>query len=116
MTAPRVDSYQFGRIVVDGQTYTDDIILLPDRVVPGWWRERGHQLSIDDLEVVLDAQPQVLVIGTGAHGVMKVPHGTRRAVEEAGMELKIADTDDACQTYNEWRNKQPTAGAFHLTC
>jgi hypothetical protein len=103
-------------MVVDGEAHTDDLILLPDRVVPGWWRERGHRLSPKDLEEVFAADPTVLVVGTGANGVMKVPAKTERAIREAGIELRIAQTDRAWQLYNELQEKRETAGAFHLTC
>lgn len=116
MTAPEVESYRFGKMVVDGRTYTNDLILLPQRVIPNWWRDEGHRLSIADLEDVFDAGPEVLVVGTGAHGVMKVPEKTRQAIREAGIELKIADTGDAWRTYNDLRHRRQTAGAFHLTC
>jgi hypothetical protein len=103
-------------MVVDGERYTKDLILLPDRVIPNWWREQGHRLSVKDLEEVFAAQSEVLVVGTGAHGVMKVPPETRQATREAGVELRIADTDRAWRLYNELREKRRTAGAFHLTC
>jgi hypothetical protein len=38
----RIDHYGFGRIVVDGGEETNDLILLPDRVVWNWWRQDGH--------------------------------------------------------------------------
>ena len=116
MSAPKVESYEFGRMVVDGRTYTDDVILLPDRVVPDWWRDQGHRLSIEDLDDVLAAEPEVLVVGTGANGMMTVPRETRQAVEEAGVELKVARTGEAWHSYNDLQNKRRTAGAFHLTC
>jgi len=28
----KIDSYSFGRIVIDGQVYTSDVIIYPDRV------------------------------------------------------------------------------------
>ncbi|MGD8969386.1 MAG: Mth938-like domain-containing protein [Anaerolineae bacterium] len=116
MNTPQVESYRFGQMVVDGERYTKDLILLPDRVIPNWWREQGHRLSVKDLEEVFAAQSEVLVVGTGAHGVMKVPPETRQATREAGVELRIADTDRAWRLYNELREKRRTAGAFHLTC
>jgi len=116
MSAPRVESYSFGQMVVDGETYTNDLILLPGRVVPNWWRDQGHRLRVDDLEDVLDAQPDVLVVGTGAYGVMDVPQSTRQAIREAGIELRVAQTGDAWRTYNDLQDRQRAAGAFHLTC
>jgi hypothetical protein len=103
-------------MVVDGEKYTSDLILLPDQVFPNWWREQGHRLSPKDLEVILAAQLEALVVGTGAHGLMKVPPETRQATREAGIELRIAETDRAWRLYNDLREKQRTAGAFHLTC
>ena len=116
MSAPQVESYEFGQMVVDGEKYTKDLILLPERVIPNWWREQGHRLSAKDLEEVLAAQLEVLVVGTGAHGVMQVPTQTRQAMQEAGVELRIAETGRAWRLQNDLREKRTTAGAFHLTC
>lgn len=116
MNEPQIESYRFGRLVVDGEAYTNDLILLPNRVISDWWRERGHRLSAEDLEKVLEAQPEVLVVGTGAHGMMKVPAETRQAVKEAGIELKVTDTGDAWILYNDEQSQRDAAGAFHLTC
>ena len=116
MSAPRVESYGFGQMVVDGEKYTNDLILLPDRVVPNWWREDGHRLSAKDLNEVFATKSEVLLVGTGAYGAMKVPQETRQAMQETGIELRITETDKAWRVYNELREKRKTAGAFHLTC
>jgi len=116
MGAPKVEDYRFGRIVVDGEQYTNDLILLPDRVAANWWRKEGHRLDVEDLQEALDAAPDVLVVGTGAYGLMKVPQETHAAVKAAGIELRAAPTGDAWQVYNKLRDQQRTAGAFHLTC
>jgi hypothetical protein len=50
----RIDHYEFGRIVIDGRQETNDLIILPDRVVRNWWRQNGHALVLDDLVEVLD--------------------------------------------------------------
>jgi hypothetical protein len=73
-------------------------------------------LSPGDLEAVFATQSEVLVVGTGAHGLMNVPPETRQATQEAGVELRIAQTDKAWRLYNDLREKRRTAGAFHLTC
>ena len=116
MHAPEVESYRFGHMVVDGEEYTNDLILLPDRVIANWWRDQGHRLSPSDLQDVFNAQPQVLVVGTGANGVMTVPQETRQAIREAGIELEIVNTGEAWKRYNELQGAREAAGAFHLTC
>ena len=50
----KIDEYSFGRIVVDGEELTADVILLPGRIVPWWRRRDGHALVLDDLREVLD--------------------------------------------------------------
>lgn len=62
-----IDSYEFGRIAVDGKNYTSDVIIFPDKVLDGWWRKNGHSLHLQDLKKVLEAEPkpEVLVVGTG---------------------------------------------------
>jgi hypothetical protein len=116
MSTPEIQDYAFGSMVVDGEPHTRDLILLPDRVVGNWWRKEGHRLDVADLQAVLDAAPEVLVVGTGAYGMMQVPEGTCHAVAAAGIELRAARTGEAWQVYNDLRERQPTAGAFHLTC
>ena len=73
MKAPEIQTYQFGQMSVDGKLHTQDLILLPDRVVAKWWRKDGHRLDVEDLREIIDASPEVLVVGTGAYGLMKVP-------------------------------------------
>jgi len=116
MRAPEIDSYRFGHMVVDGEEYTNDLILLPDRVLSNWWRDQGHRLSIADLDAVFDAQPEVLFVGTGASGVMDVPAKTRQAIRDAGIDLEVARTDQAWKRYNDVQHERAVAGAFHLTC
>ena len=99
MGRARIEAYQFGRIVVDGRVYDADLILLPDRVMEGWWRQEGHVLHAADLDAVFDAAPDVLVVGQGAYGRMRVAGETARAVERAGIELIAVPTGEAVERY-----------------
>ncbi|MGB2754073.1 MAG: Mth938-like domain-containing protein [Phycisphaerae bacterium] len=112
-----IHEYEFGRMVVDGKTYRKDLILLPEGVREDWWREEGHSLSKADLTDVFEAKPGVLVVGTGAHGVMGVPPAVCRALEEAGIQAIIERTGEAVGRYNALAAAGTrVAGAFHLTC
>jgi hypothetical protein len=114
--APKIEDYRFGQMIVDGRTYTRDLVLLPDRVMANWWRKEGHRLAVADMQAVIDAAPEIAVIGTGAYGLMKVPQETHRALMAAGIDLRVARTGDAWGVYNNLRERHATAGAFHLTC
>ena len=116
MNQPQIESFRFGRIVVDGAVYNRDLIILPEQVLPDWWRVEGHTLSVADLQPVLDAGPEVLVIGKGVFGRMEVPDPTSRALEAAGIELVVLRTDKACQRYNELSDRRSVSAALHLSC
>lgn len=116
MNTPQVDAYCFGRIVIDGQPHTKDVIILPDRVIARWWRLEGHALHPDDLRDVLEAKPEALIVGTGAQGQIQVMPETRRVLQAADIELIVENTQAATETYNRLRRSRVVAAALHLTC
>jgi len=111
-----VDSYRFGRIVVNGKSYTSDVIIFPDRVKDNWWRKTSHQLRLDELGDVIVAKPEVLVIGTGASGLMGVLPEVRQSLEAQGIQLIAEPTGEACNIYNQLCHSQRVVAALHLTC
>jgi len=111
-----IGEYDFGQIAVDGKVYNSDLIILPDRVIANWWRQEGHRLAVDDLQDVIAAEVEVLVVGTGKFGAMKVPPETVEALQAHGIQCEIAPTDQACQIFEELRGHKPAAAALHLTC
>jgi len=111
-----IDSYDFGRIIIDGKRYSSDLIVFPDKVRDGWWRKEGHRLHVEDLKDVLEAKPEVLVVGTGYSGLMTVPPETRKFVESEGIELIAQKTAEACKTFNRLVKSRKVVAALHLTC
>jgi hypothetical protein len=111
----RVDHYEFGRIVVDGRQETNDLIVLPGRVVRNWWRQDGHALVLDDLAEVLDQLPSHLVVGTGADGRMRPDPATIRQLNERGVAVEALPTSQAVRRFGEL-DPARTAAALHLTC
>jgi hypothetical protein len=114
--APKIESYRFGEIVIDGRRYSSDVIVYPDRVDSRWWRQEGHSLLPTDVWEVLQTPPDVLVIGQGSPGRMDVPSETRRQLQETGLEVIVEPTEQACKTYNRLRSKRRVVAALHLTC
>lgn len=111
-----IEHYDFGKMVVDGRAYSADLVLLPGRINSSWWRQEGHTLSPADLQDVLAEEIEVLVIGTGFFGLMKVSSGVEQAAAAKGIQLVVEKTKTAVQSYNEHAARKKTAGAFHLTC
>jgi len=112
-----IDSYQFGKIVINGTTYTSDLIILGDTIRPDWWRKQGHSLAVEDLQTVIAAKPSALVVGCGASALMTVPDQTRYALQQNNIRLEASDTYKAVQRFNELsKTGVKVAAALHLTC
>ena len=113
----KIRDYAFGRIDIDGTVYTSDVIVYPEYVQAHWRRKEGHSLSVDDLADVLRDPPQVLVIGTGYYGVMRVPVATLEALRTRGIEPRVMKTGEAVAELNRLqREAARVAAALHLTC
>jgi hypothetical protein len=112
-----IEDYRFGRVVIDGKSYTSDVIVFPDRVKDGWWRNEGHELCPADLREVVQGKPEVLVVGTGKSGLMRVLPKTEEYLEQQGIKLMVERTAEACQTFNRLcRSEEKVVAALHLTC
>jgi hypothetical protein len=111
----RIERYEFGRVLVDGEEHRRDVIVLPGRVVPDWRRRNGHELVLDDLSAVLDELPGRLVVGTGAHDRVRPDPQALQALRERGIEVDVLPTGDAVRLFGELEPEH-TAAALHLTC
>ena len=68
-----IDSYSFGSIQIDGKDYASDVVLLGGDVKSPWWREAGgHVYAVEDFEDLVEAAPDVVVLGTGYFGRVNV--------------------------------------------
>lgn len=113
----KITHYSFGKMVVNGNEYTQDLIVFPDSVFPSWWRKQGHALCMEDLAEVLKKDIKILVIGTGAYERMQVPQILIEELKERGIETFVSNTEKAVAIFNQLLNEgKSVAGAFHLTC
>ena len=62
-------------------------------------------------------RPEILVIGKGAAGCMKVPPVLVEELKAEGIEVMLANTKEAIAIFNEKTIQgRKVIGAFHLTC
>ena len=113
-----IDSYSFGSIRIEGRSYSKDVILLRGRVESPWWRQAGgHVYAVRDLEDVVSAAPEVVVLGTGCYGRVEVLQETMTAFAEAGSEIVVERTGEAVESFNRFSSEgRDVAAALHLTC
>ena len=111
----RIEGYRFGRVLVDGDEQTKDVIVLPERVLTNWWRAEGHGLVLADLDEVLEELPAHLIVGTGAYGRLGPDPKTLDELRVRGVEVEALPTEEAVRRYAEL-DPGRTAAALHLTC
>ena len=114
-----IESYSFGRMVIAGEEYRDDLMIFGREVSSDWVRKRGHQLHPEDLTWITRKDPDLLIVGTGSSGRMTVSDESRSFLEDQDIDLWIGNTDEASEYYNvkfEEEGEDRVAGAFHLTC
>ena len=116
MTQPKIDTFRFGRVVIDGNAYSKDVMILPEGVKANWRRKEGHNLQAEDLDWVMAAQPEILLVGKGTVNRMQVSEEAIKICEGAGIEMIALSSSEACDRYNEIRMDRKTALALHLTC
>ena len=113
----KINSYSFGKIVIDGKEYTRDVKLTGKRVIPNWWRREGHHLYLEDLKDILEEKPEFLVVGTGYFGLMKVDREVEEYCSRESIQLIACRSSRAVDEYNRLvQEGRKVCAAFHLTC
>lgn len=113
-----IDDYRFGRIVIGGVPYTEDLILLRGAVLCPWRRTAGGHLFVpEDLADVMAARPEVVLLGRGYFGLVRVADATVAALEKAGAEVVADCTPAMVRECNRLAAAgRNVAACLHLTC
>ena len=112
-----IESYNFGKIIINSKEYNSDIIIYKNNIDDKWWRKEGHNLCIDDIKGIINKKPDVLIIGTGNFGLMKVSKELIENIKLSGIkQVIVKKTGDACTEYNNLYKNTNLIAAFHLTC
>ena len=110
-------AYELSHMIVRGTKYSQDLKIIQGEIKDNWWRQDGHLLHAADINDILSAEPEVLVIGTGYAGNMRVPVSLRTRIEDQDIKVIVEKTAEATKTFNHlFAQGKDVAGAFHLTC
>ncbi|MDI6884365.1 MAG: MTH938/NDUFAF3 family protein [Hadesarchaea archaeon] len=115
MKVVRIDGTSFGSITVDGKRYPHDVWVFADGSIRR--RDRDHEFTLDEFDLLLDGKPEVVVVGTGQSGCVRIGEDAAREAGRRGVKIISDVTPNALKQYNEAvRAKRKVAGAFHTTC
>jgi hypothetical protein len=112
-----IESYSFGSMTVMGENHRNDLKIIEKQIVGNWWRREGHAVYAEDIDDILYSGAEMLVVGTGAYGSMRVTEEAARAIKGRGIQLVAVPTKEAVTLFNTLLGQgKRVAGAFHLTC
>ena len=112
-----IESYSFGSMTVMGEKHRNDLKIIDNQIIASWWRREGHALYAEDIDDILYSAVEMLVVGTGAYGSMRVTEEAAKAIAGRGIKLVAVPTEEAATIFNALRGQgKRVAGAFHLTC
>jgi len=112
-----ITDFSFGRIVANGQACNADIKIVQGTLVPDWWRKSGHTVEVEDVQDALDTELDILVIGQGQPGRMRIADSLREHLAEKNVTLIEEPTPKAIETFNRlFKEGQRVCGGFHVGC
>ncbi len=117
----KINSFNFGFIVVDGKQYVYDIIILPDGTV----KEReatkarlgSHKITWNDVAKIVNEQPEVMVIGTEVSGLARLSAETEKNLRQANVNPLVLPSFQAVDKFNQLVSEgKRVAALIHITC
>ncbi len=89
----------------------------PEGILSDWWRIEGHRLQLADVRDFLGMKVDVVIIGTGYEGFMRVDDDVIEAFKKSGSEVYVLRSRQAVRKYNEEVSKgKRVLLLIHLTC
>jgi hypothetical protein len=117
----KIDGTAFGSITIDGETYPHDVLIR----LSGKVRKRkkklskkeygtSHIVSLDEADFIYEEGSQLLVVGTGQNGNLRLSPEAAEYFARKGCAVVAEPTPRAIHLFN-----QATAdkiALFHVTC
>jgi hypothetical protein len=117
----KIDSFNFGFIVVDEKQYTYDVVILPDGTVkertPGKGRLGSHTVTRGEIEALIKDQPDSILIGTGVDGMCRLARDAEFYMLEPNVNLTMLTSPQIVKKYNQHvEDGEKVAALIHVTC
>jgi uncharacterized protein len=92
-------AYGEGYVAVNHEKHPENLIVLPERIIPGWSTATVDTLTEADMATLLALGTEIILLGTGKR--LRFPAGALlRPFAPAGIGLEVMDLQAACRTYN----------------
>lgn len=109
-----IESVSMGKLLFKGKVSRSDTIVYSDKMDTKWWIKGRSCIESCDLENVLAAEPEVVVIGLGFIMPITISDDAVNTMKSKGIEVFVEKSEKAAELYNEYTGKKKTIGLFHL--
>lgn len=117
----RIESTEFGNIVIDGRKYEFDVlirlsgeILKRKKKLSKKYYGNSHTISKDEAKFVHEKGCRELILGTGQYDSVRLSKEAAEYFDKKGCRVVARPTPDAIARFNE--SKKEKIGLFHVTC
>ena len=119
-----IEKTKFGSIVIDGKKYTHDLYINVDSSIEKRKKElsrplsKGHTvLGPEEIKLLLDQNPETLVIGKGQFGQLPIPKETRELLNNYNVIVIEDKLPIVIHLFNKLKEENAKVVAIlHLTC
>lgn len=118
---PKIEKTKFGSITIAGVEYEHDVLIRLDGKVVKRKKKlskevygTSHILSLAEAQFVYEKTAEVIIIGSGQEGMLKLSDEAAAFLDEKRCKVKLLPTPEAMQAWN--KAKSPAIGLFHITC
>ena len=117
----RIEGTSFGSITIDGKTYDHDVLIRLDGTIAKRKKKlskklygTSHVVSADEAKFVFEKGSELLVLGSGQEGNVRLSPEAETYLTKKGCKVVIQLTPEALRVFNNARGKK--IGLFHVTC
>jgi len=110
-----IEFERFGELKIDGRIYYSDMMV--------WWDgerefvEKGHLIDMKLFTRLIRKKPEMVVIGGGQQGRVKIPDDVRSLAGSSKIKLFWEPSDKAVDIFNAMaRTGKKVAALVHTTC
>jgi hypothetical protein len=115
MVKMKIDGTRFGEITINGKPYDSDMTVYWNGELK--YRSKEHTIEADELVSVLVSDPEIIVIGTGQEGVVRIAPEVNQIAENKKVKMFAEKTAKAVDLFNAFADqKKKVVGIFHVTC
>jgi|SRR3989338_9669333 len=108
----KIHEYKLGSFIIDNRQFIGNIKIFENKI-RYWERPENQNLSIKDIQELIDSDPESIVVGTGAAGILKVPDSIKQTLASKGISCIVGKTQDMVKTFNElFKEKKKVTAIF----